>query len=92
MSRTVNVGTIGHVDHGKSSLVRSVLFALAAAGVLHAAPSVPVLPERRREFEPGFDLNQLLDDAGKRGERQARKADRRERMKSAQRAALEGRR
>lgn len=65
--------------------------AIAMAGILSAGNQVAVMPERRREFEHGFDLNQLLDDAGKRGERQARKADRRERLKAAQRAAVEGR-
>lgn len=65
--------------------------AIAMAVILSAGAQVALMPERRREFEPGFDLNQLLDDAGKRGERQARKTDRRERLKAAQRAAVEGR-
>lgn len=76
---------------GAGRFLSSAIPVIALAGVLHAAPSVPILPERRREFEHGFDLNQLLDDAGKRGERQARKADRRERLKAAQRAAVEKR-
>lgn len=67
------------------------LAAVALGAILAAGNQVAVMPERRREFEPGFDLNTLLDDAGKREARQARKADRKERMRAAQRAAAEGR-
>ncbi|BCP56244.1 hypothetical protein K32_48610 [Kaistia sp. 32K] len=87
---TPNVGTIGHVSHGKTSTARSILFALAAAGVLSCAQATPVMPTRRPWLEPNFDLNQLLGDAGRRGERQARKADRRARMQDLQRAAAGG--
>lgn len=89
MSRTVNVGTIGHIDHGKTTLTAALL-AIAAAGILSSAPPV-VMPERRREFESGFDMNDLLADAGNRSHRKARKADRKARMQDLQRAAVEGR-
>jgi len=74
------------------AVIGQALPAIAMAALLSAGHQVAVMPERRRDLEPGFDLNELLDDAGKRGERQARKTDRRERLKSAQRAAVEGRR
>jgi hypothetical protein len=88
MSRTVNVGTIGHIDPGKTTLA-GLLVAVAAAGFLHASQPM-VMPERRREFEPGYDLNDLLDDAGHRAKRKARKADRKARMQELQRAAVTG--
>jgi hypothetical protein len=62
---------------------------LAIAAILANAQPV-VMPTRRREFEPDYDLNQLLDDAGKRGERKARKAERKARLRAAQRSAVEG--
>ena len=89
MKRTVNVGTIGHIDHGKTTLA-SLLVAVAAAGFLHASQPM-VMPERRREFEPGYDLNEMLDDAGKRAQRKVRKAERKARLQDLQRAAVEGR-
>lgn len=58
--------------------------AAALAGVLLANAQPAVMPERRREFEPGFDLNEMLDDAGRRAQRKARFQD-------LQRAALGGR-
>lgn len=84
----VNVGTVGHIDHGKSTLT-SLLLAVAAAGFLHHAQPA-VLPTRRREFEPGTDMNHLLDDAGLRAARALRKAARRERLLDLQRIAVEG--
>lgn len=67
------------------------LTAAALAGVLLANAQPAVMPERRREFEPGFDLNEMLDDAGRRAQRKARKAERKARLQYLQRAALEGR-
>ena len=78
---TVNVGTIGHIDHGKS-VVRQALLAIAAAGVLQAAPPA-VMPTRRRDFENGYDMNDMLADAGDRHSRQLRKNDRKARMRAA---------
>lgn len=77
----MNVGTIGHIDFGRT------MTAIALAGVMLAGNQLAIPTARRREFEPGFDLNQLLDDPGKRAERQARKAERRERLREAQRRA-----
>lgn len=65
-------------------------FAIAVGGILSAAQHVAIMPTRRREFEPGFDLNEILDDAGRRAERKIRKADRRGRLQAAQRSALTG--
>lgn len=67
------------------------LAAAALAGVLLANTQPAVMPERRREFEPGFDLNEMLDDAGRRAQRKARKAERKARLQDLQRAAVEGR-
>ena len=67
------------------------LAAAALAGVLLANAQPAVMPERRREFEPGFDLNEMLDDAGRRAQRKARKAERKARLQDLQRAAVEGR-
>ena len=64
--------------------------AAALAGVLLANAQPAVMPERRREFEPGFDLNEMLDDAGRRAQRKARKAERKARLQDLQRAAVEG--
>lgn len=89
MSR-VNVGTIGHVDHGRTALT-SALLAVAAAGALMASNQQAIMPTRRPEFEPGyFDMNNLLEDPGKHQQRKARKAERKDRLKAAQRRALEG--
>ena len=63
---------------------------VAAAGILHKAQPA-VMPERRRSFENGYDLNRDLDDLGRHIERKSRKAERRERMQALQRAAAEGR-
>lgn len=90
MSRQVSVGTIGHIDHGRATLA-SLLLAVAAAGLMcQAAPTV--MPTRRPELEPGYDLNQLLADAGNREQRKASKAERKARLQDVQRAAFEGRR
>lgn len=83
------VAIIGHVHPTKVNLT-ALLLAVAAAGILHGAPPA-VMPTRRPEFEFGCDLNDLLDDAGRRLERKARKAIRRDRMMAAQRSAVEGR-
>lgn len=76
---------------GGTGLAAAALTAAALAGVLLANAQPAVMPERRREFEPGFDLNEMLDDAGRRAQRKARKAERKARLQDLQRAALEGR-
>ncbi len=76
---------------GGGRFLAGALPAAAMAAILAAGNQVAVMPERRREFEPNCDLNELLEDAGKREARQARKADRRARLQAAQRAAVEGR-
>ncbi|MND96335.1 hypothetical protein D3C76_1410170 [compost metagenome] len=72
------------------AVIGAGLQAAAIAAVLSFGNQLAVLPTRRREFEPDFDLNQLLDDPGKRAERDARKADRKARMRDAQRRAFTG--
>jgi elongation factor Tu len=45
----VNVGTIGHVDHGKTTLTAAITFALAAAGSAKATKfdEIDAAPEER---------------------------------------------
>lgn len=73
------------------AVIGTGLQAAALAAILAAGGHQPVpVPTRRPEFEPDFDMNQLLDDPGKRAERERRKADRKTRMRDAQRRAFEG--
>lgn len=73
------------------AVIGTGLQAAALAAILAAGGHQPVpVPARRPEFEPGFDMNQLLDDPGKRAERAERKADRKARLRDAQRRAFEG--
>lgn len=65
--------------------------AVTLVAMLLAGDQPAVLPARRPEFEPGFDLNGLLDDAGRRAERKLRKDLRQSRLMAARRAALEAR-
>jgi elongation factor Tu len=48
-SRTCNVGTIGHVDHGKTTLTAAITKVLARnpAGEVHAYDQIDKAPERR---------------------------------------------
>ena len=73
------------------AVLGAALPAAALAALLSAGHQLAVLPSRRREFEPGTDLNHMLDDAGRHAERKSRKAERRGRLQAAQRAAAEGR-
>lgn len=68
----------------------AALQAAALAAILTAGQHMAVLPTRRREFEPGTDMNHLLADAGLRAARAQRKAARHERMLAQQRDAVEG--
>lgn len=72
------------------ALIGAGAIAIALATVLSASGHKVVMPERRRELEPGYDMNLMLDDAGRRAERKARKAERKARMQNLQRAALDG--
>lgn len=72
------------------AIVGAALPAAALAAILSAGHHQVVMPTRRPEFEPGFDFNELLPDAGNREQRKARKAERRGRLQAAQRAAIEG--
>ena len=63
------------------------LKAAALSAALMNAGSVPVvMPSRRPELEPGFDMNLLIDLEGK----AERKADRKSRLKAAQAKAFGG--
>lgn len=65
----LNVGTIGHINHGKSALTAAML-----ALILGAGQQVAVMPSRRRELEPGYDMNDMLDLGGRDQRKAARKA------------------
>jgi len=81
--KRVNVGTIGHINHGKSLLTASVL-ALLLAG----SQQVAVMPARRRELEPDYDMNEMID-LGLRGQR---KAERKAKLRAAGSRAFRGER
>lgn len=65
----LNVGTIGHINHGKSALTAAML-----ALILCAGQQVAVMPSRRRELEPEYDMNDMLDLGGRDQRKAARKA------------------
>jgi hypothetical protein len=75
----------------RTSMLLSAGLAAAAAAILASAPPA-VMPTRRPEFEPGFDMNRLLSDPGRREERKQRKSARRAKLQELQRDAVEGRR
>lgn len=64
---------------------RTAMLALAAAGILAAAPPA-IMPTRRRDLEPGFDFNSIIDLEGKARKR----ADRRAHLKAAGSRAFQG--
>ena len=79
---------VGVVSGGR--FLANAIPAAVVAALLSAGNQVAVMPTRRPEFEPGYDLNQTMDDAGKHAERKARKAERKQRLQAAQRAAVAG--
>ncbi len=52
----VNVGTIGHVDHGKTTLTAAILQTLQAAGKLEGAKSVDEIDKAPEEKERGITI------------------------------------
>lgn len=70
----------------------SAIPAAVVAALLSAGNQVAIMPTRRPEFEPGFDMNRLLSDPGRREERKQRKSARRAKLQELQRDAVEGRR
>lgn len=52
----VNVGTIGHVDHGKTTLTAAILKSLAAAGFKASAKSVDQIDNAPEEKERGITI------------------------------------
>lgn len=72
------------------AVVGAGVTAAALAAILSAGHQVAVLPERRREFEVGVNLNDMLDDAGRRADRANRKAEKAERLRALQRRAFQG--
>ncbi|MBB3017644.1 hypothetical protein FHR70_000684 [Microvirga lupini] len=67
----------------------TLLLAVAAAGLLAKAPAA-IMPTRRPEWQPGYDMNALLDDAGRRAERALRKVARRSKLQQLQAQAAGG--
>ena len=59
-----NIGTIGHVDHGKTSLTAAITKVLAKAGGATYQVPVEVRPERRQALA----IRWLIESARKRGE------------------------
>jgi len=52
----VNVGTIGHVDHGKTTLTAAILHVLQIAGKLDSAKSVDDIDKAPEEKERGITI------------------------------------
>ncbi|MEA2006742.1 MAG: elongation factor Tu [Patescibacteria group bacterium] len=52
----VNVGTIGHVDHGKTTLTAAILHTLQVAGKLEDAKSVDEIDKAPEEKERGITI------------------------------------
>ena len=52
----VNVGTIGHVDHGKTTLTAAILHSLQLAGKLDGAKSVDEIDKAPEEKERGITI------------------------------------
>lgn len=52
----VNVGTIGHVDHGKTTLTAAILHTLQLAGKLDGAKSVDEIDKAPEEKERGITI------------------------------------
>ncbi len=52
----INVGTIGHVDHGKTTLTAAILKTLAAAGFKATAKSVDQIDNAPEEKERGITI------------------------------------
>ncbi len=69
----------------------SAIPAAVVAAMLSAGHQVAIMPTRRPEWQAGFDMNDLLADAGKRAERKGRKAERKQRLQYLQRAAVDAR-
>lgn len=53
----VNVGTIGHVDHGKTTLTAAILHSLQIAGKLDGAKSVQEIDKAPEEKERGITIS-----------------------------------
>ncbi|MBT4516537.1 MAG: elongation factor Tu, partial [Candidatus Komeilibacteria bacterium] len=52
----VNVGTIGHVDHGKTTLTAAILKVLAAAGGVAQQKDVDQIDNAPEEKERGITI------------------------------------
>jgi elongation factor Tu len=53
----VNVGTIGHVDHGKTTLTAAILHSLQIAGKLENAKSIEEIDKAPEEKERGITIS-----------------------------------
>jgi len=56
----LNVGTIGHVDHGKTTLTAAILHALHLAGFEVAEKTVGQIDSAPEEKERGLTINILI--------------------------------
>ena len=52
----VNIGTIGHVDHGKTTLTAAILQVLTAAGKMAQSKSVDQIDNAPEEKERGITI------------------------------------
>ena len=52
----INIGTIGHVDHGKTTLTAAILSVLAAAGKIAQSKSVDQIDNAPEEKERGITI------------------------------------
>ena len=56
----VNVGTIGHVDHGKTTLTAAILKVLASEGNISQDKSVDQIDNAPEEKERGITISMRL--------------------------------
>ena len=52
----VNVGTIGHVDHGKTTLSAAIMHALKLKGIIDSAESVDEIDNAPEEKQRGITI------------------------------------
>ncbi|MBU2233975.1 elongation factor Tu, partial [Patescibacteria group bacterium] len=52
----VNVGTIGHVDHGKTTLTAAIMHVLQMKGLIKKASSVDEIDKAPEEKERGITI------------------------------------
>src|ERR1044072_4006770 len=53
----VNVGTIGHIDHGKTTLTAAITKVLSESGTATEATSFDAIDKAPEERQPGITIN-----------------------------------